>query len=208
MKMEKKFKVSEFASLVGCSQKTVYRMIERGELITSNELSNGRKIVFIFANNKQIEEIKKNQVSNSDNDSQYEENLRENDMSKGQNKVVTSSLVDKIIELSKDFNDRLITINEELVTYKSRVPLLEDKANREGLYLQEINQLKTDNDTLTKLKNKVVVTLISVIFLSLIIACVLSILLVIEHNKPPKVIETEKVVEKVVEKPVYKYIKR
>ena len=32
--------------------------------------------------------------------------------------------------------------------------------------------------------------------------------LVIEHNKPPKVIETEKVVEKVVEKPVYKYIKR
>lgn len=199
--MDNKFKVSDFAGIIGCSQKTVYRMIERGELITVNEQVNGRKIVFILANNKQIEEIKKNQASFSVNDGNYEESLSNNVSQNTTNAELLNVYADKLFEMNKINNEQIMKLNEELISFKSRVPLLEDKASREGLYLQEINTLK-------KVNTRFIISTITLIFLSVLIACVLSILLVIEHNKPPKVIETEKVVEKVVEKPVYKHIKR
>lgn len=199
--MDNKFKVSDFAGIIGCSQKTVYRMIERGELITVNEQVNGRKIVFILANNKQIEEIKKNQASFSVNDGNYEESLSNNVSQNTTNAELLNVYADKLFEMNKINNEQIMKLNEELISFKSRVPLLEDKASREGLYLSEINNLKKNS-------TRFIVAIITLIFLSVVIACVLSILLVIEHNKPPKVIETEKVVEKVVEKPVYKYIKR
>lgn len=199
--MDNKFKVSDFASIIGCSQKTVYRMIERGELITVNEQVNGRKIVFILANNKQIEEIKKNQASFSVNDGNYEESLSNNVSQNTTNAELLNVYADKLFEMNKINNEQIMKLNEELISFKSRVPLLEDKASREGLYLSEINNLKKNN-------TRFIIATITLIFLSVLIACVLSVLLVIEHNKPPKVIETEKVIEKVVEKPVYKYIKR
>lgn len=199
--MDNKFKVSDFAGIIGCSQKTVYRMIERGELITVNEQVNGRKIVFILANNKQIEEIKKNQASFSVNDGNYEESLSNNVSQNTTNAELLNVYADKLFEMNKINNEQIMKLNEELISFKSRVPLLEDKASREGLYLSEINNLKKNN-------TRFIISTITLIFLCIVIACVLSILLVIEHNKPPKVIETEKVVEKVVEKPVYKYIKR
>lgn len=199
--MENKYKVSDFASLIGCSQKTVYKMIERGEVITVNELVNGRKVAFILTNNRQIEEIKKNQAPFPVNNGNYEESLSNNNLQNAQNPQLLNIYAEKLFEMNKINNEQLTRLNDELITYKSRVPLLEDKASREGLYLSEINTLK-------KVNTRFIISTITLIFLCIVIACVLSILLVIEHNKPPKVIETEKVVEKVVEKPVYKYIKR
>lgn len=41
-------------------------------------------------------------------------------------------------------------MNEELITTKSQMLLLEDKAGREGLYINEMNELKRDNNRLKK----------------------------------------------------------
>lgn len=199
--MDKKYKVSEFSELVGLAQKTIYRMIERGELMTVNDTQNGRKIVLIVANDKVIEQIKKNNENLTVNDCQYEETLSVNDMSKTQNANIVNEIADKILELTNSYNDRLMTVTDQLITYKSRVPLLEDKANREGLYLSEIKDLKKTN-------RHVIYWLMTVIVIFTAITVIMGFLLVIEHNKPPKVITTEKVIEKIVEKPVYRYINK
>ena len=68
-----------------------------------------------------------------------------------------SEVIDRIIAINdgyneqlKEYNERLQRVNDELVTERSKVLLLEDKAGREGLYLNEINGLKTDNEKLKK----------------------------------------------------------
>ena len=59
-------------------------------------------------------------------------------------------MFDKLSTLNKEYNDRLERVNEELMTYKSKTLLLEDKAGREGFYINEINTLKKDNNLLLK----------------------------------------------------------
>lgn len=212
---EIKLKIADFAKQVGCSEKTIYNKISKGELMKVNEIQKGRTITYIITNSKEIEELKNIYSSMKFNELQYydsetfsESKCNSENYNEHSNSDTVKDLVNKVIEISENYNERIMKVNEELMNYKIKVPLLEDRANREGVYLQEIKELKTDNEGLVKVKNRYLLGLITVIILSVLISCILSILLVIEHNKPPKVIETEKVIEKVVEKPVYKYIKR
>ena len=197
--MSKKLKVSDFAALVGCSQKTVYKMIERKELITVNEVINGRKITFILVDDNKIEEIKRSQQSITVNNGNCEDTLSNEPKEKPENPDIMNVFVNKLMELNQVNDLRLKTLTDELITYRSQIPLLEDRARKEGFYLTEIKK----RDTVI---NRYIIALVSVIILSVLIACSITILLVIEHKKPPKVVQTEKVVEKVIEKPVYKYI--
>lgn len=56
--------------------------------------------------------------------------------------------------LNKDYNDRLGELTKELVDYKSKALLLEDKAGREGYYINEINVLKKDYKGLITINEK------------------------------------------------------
>lgn len=220
MNNEKRLKVSEFVEIVGCAARTVYRMIESKKLVTVTDIVKGRKTTFIITNDEEIQKIKNELGILSVNDSQCEESLRQEPKEIIQNPVKSSDILDKMLEITQQYNDKLLSVNDkllsvtdELLSYKQRIPLLEVKASREGEYIQRIKDLETNNDKLLsvtdklqKSKNKVIVTLITVILFAVVTACALTVLLVIEHKKPPKIVQTEKVVEKVVEKPVYRYI--
>ena len=226
---EIKLKIADFAKQVGCSEKTIYNKISKGELMKVNEIQKGRTITYIITNSKEIEELKNIYSSMKFNELQYydsetfsESKCNSENYNEGSKSDTVGELVDKVMELAEKFNERLLNYNEEIVKYKSQVPLLEDKQQKEGMYLQEIKDLnrnitdlktdnavlENDNKKLNKFNKICFWGFLIAIFLLFITVLSLSILLVIEHNKPPKVIETEKVVEKVVEKPVYKYIKR
>lgn len=63
----------------------------------------------------------------------------------------------QIINLNNDYNERLETVYnslknvyDELASHKGNTKALEDKAEREGMYLNEINELKQDKETLNK----------------------------------------------------------
>lgn len=62
--MEKKFKVAEFAALLGIVPKTVYKMIERNEIITVSERVNNRQTTLVVTSDEQIQELKKLTVKN------------------------------------------------------------------------------------------------------------------------------------------------
>lgn len=166
--MEKKLKVAEFATLLGIVPKTVYKMIERNEIITVNERVNNRQTTLVVTSDEQINELKKTYSKEQVNDGNYYENVTDNNHSitghkeyetlkKLDNNSFANDVIDRIITLNdgyneqlKAYNDRLQRVNEELMTAKSKMLLLEDKAGREGLYVNEINELKKDNNRLKK----------------------------------------------------------
>lgn len=144
-----KLKVSDFSELIGCSQKTVYALIKRGEVKAVNEVIRGRKMTFVIATNEQIEEFKKLYGKETVNELDCNENVTNENYIDGE--IVSTpdkmeNILDKFIELQNTFNAQLLNVNEELVKYKSQVPLLSYKADREGMYINEINQLKKDNE--------------------------------------------------------------
>ena len=196
-----KFKVADFAAIIGCSQKTVYTLIDKKELKTVNETSKGRKIVLVLATDAEIKELQKiygknlvNEVNCKENETQYTETE-----SKNLNySIETPTFFEKVIELQNTFNEQIMKYNDELIKFKSQVPLLED---RQGLYLQQIKDFEAENNTLKKDNNILLKWLITIIILAILIIAVLGVALAFYINKPPQVIETEKVVT--VEKPVY-----
>lgn len=167
--MDRKLKVAEFAALLGIVPKTVYKMIERNEIITVTEKVNNRQTTLVVTNDEQIEEFRKSYSKNQVNNGNYYDNVTENECSESyteRNEQVKNNydaefaneVIDKIITLNNgyneqinEYNNRLERVNEQLITAKSKLLLLEDKAGREGVYINEINELRTDNNKLKKI---------------------------------------------------------
>ena len=82
--------------------------------------------------------------------------------------------------LNEQYLNRIETVTNELMDYKSKQLLLEDKAGRESLYLKEINELKTDNEKL-KTNNKKLFTVLTVI-ITVLITVIIMLLIVNNFN--------------------------
>lgn len=171
--MERKMNVADFAALVGTTSKTIYGKIQNyGELPVNEQLKTvrekvkGREVTLILTNSEQIEYYKNLYGKNTVNDGEYYETLTDNNGVKLVNEIQETRKITNTMQLSDDMFERLITLDnsfnerlerynnelikayEELSTVKSQQLLLEDKASREGMYLNEINELKTVNNGL------------------------------------------------------------
>ena len=175
--MEKKYRIADVADILGVTPKTVYRMVSRNELRTVNEKVNNRTITLVVATEAEIETLKSNygklpvNVGNcKDILTDIDASLTANNQTQTNNNDISASgMLDKIIEINKEYNNQLMKVNEELVNAKAQMLFLEDKASREGLYLNEINGLKTENIQLKKSKEKLSYALITVIVLLLLV---------------------------------------
>lgn len=170
--MEKKFKVADFAALIGIAPKTVYKMIERNEILTDTERVNNRNTTVIITSDEQIAKLQKIYSKSPVNDGNYYENVTVNNPSMSENEnhnmvnnnntnTLDPNVIDRIITLNEGYNEQLKTVteklftaNDELVKVKSQQLLLEDKAGREGYYLNEINTLSKDNKQLVNVNNR------------------------------------------------------
>ena len=198
--MEKKYSVADFAALVGTTAKTIYQKIDNydnlpvnEQLETVKEKVKGREITFVVTNSDQINYFKNLYGKNTVNEREYYENFTYNNGNSQVNNNVngsesahdnksSSDMFDKLMTLNETYLNRIETVTNELMEYKSKTLLLEDKASREGLYINEIRELKTDNEKL-KTRNKwlfiVLVTLISVLITVLVT-------LIIVNNSDPE----------------------
>ncbi|MCD7779852.1 MAG: hypothetical protein LUH05_04190 [Candidatus Gastranaerophilales bacterium] len=192
--MEKKLSVSEFAELAGTTAKTIYQRIlnnselpENEQLNTVKEKIKGREVTVIITDYQQIELYKNLYGKEPVNNLQYEDILTDNNISdteingniqvkNNNNNDFDNDIVDKILTINDKYNNRLElvynelkTANNELAEVKSKQLLLEDKASREGLYLNEINTLKKDYNKLSNI-NKLLITVIILLLTVIIIA--------------------------------------
>lgn len=190
--MEKELKVSELAKIWGVSVPTVWNRITKMGLKTIIKKSETNKdINYVYISEEQIKSFNINVINNDvnlNNNGYYKELLTDNNVN---NDVINadysintsnsdSNIIKDLINFNNDYNERLAsvyetfnnrleTLNKELITYKEKVPLLEDRAGREGLYLNEIDDLKKE----LKIKNnfnKLLLTLIIVLTMVIITA--------------------------------------
>ena len=175
--MEMKLKFAEFAELIGTTAKTVYKMEEREEIVTVTEKVNNRPTRLVVTNNDQINHFKNIYSKSPVNVGNYEDIVTNNNASMNVNNTsqftnsneVVQEMFEKIVSMNEQYNNRIAKLNEELIDSKSKLLFLEDKASREGLYLKEINELKTENNELKTNKTKVVNSLIAVIVVLLMV---------------------------------------
>lgn len=207
--MNNKFSVADFAELVGTTAKTIYQKIDNygnlpvnEQLETVKEKVKGREITFIVTNSEQIEYYKNLYGKYTVNEGNYYENVTNNNgnsqvneiqnlVKSNYNNVSGSDMFEKLMTLNENYLNRIETVTNELMEYKSRSLLLEDKASREGLYLKENNELKTENDKLKTLSKWLQITLITLITLILSVTTTLLIVNNAKNNQPSQDIKKE-----------------
>ena len=175
--MERKLKFSEFAELIGTTPKTIYKLEERKEIVTVIEKVNNRPTRLVITNDDQINHFKNVYSKNTVINGNYEEMLTDNNDSMNNSNSSQSAnsnefvqeMFEKIVVLNEEYNNRIEKLNNELIDSKSKLLLLEDKANREGLYLAEINGLKEENNQLRTSKMNVINRLMTVIVILLMV---------------------------------------
>lgn len=165
--MEQKMNVADFAALVGTTSKTIYGKIQNyselpvnEKLKTVREKVKGREVTLIITNSEQIEYYQNLYGKNNVIEGEYYETLTDNDgykqvnynpetLKTANNNEITQNILNQFITVNNDLNDRYeqkiseyIKVNNELAELKGQQLLLEDKASREGMYLNEINELK------------------------------------------------------------------
>ena len=204
--MERELKIAELASIWGVSVPTAWNRIKKNNLTTFiKKDKNNKEVNYVRISEEKLNEYIIN-IENNNKNGYYEDMLNvDNDDNNvidaeytRQEAIKAPAVFDSFINGLKtvydDCNERINKVNEELITYKSKALLLEEKTNREGLYLKEINELKTVNENNNKRYNKLFITLLTVIILAIIIIAALGVALAFYYNKPPQIIETEKVV--------------
>lgn len=175
--MEMKLKFAEFAELIGTTAKTVYKMEEREEIVTVTEKVNNRPTRLVVTNHEQINHFRNVYSKSPVNVGNYEDIVTNNNTSmnvnnssqSANNNDVVQEIFEKMVTMNEQYNNRIAKLNEELIDSKSKLLFLEDKASREGLYLKEINELKTENKELKTTKTKVINLLVAVIVVLLMV---------------------------------------
>ena len=198
--MEKKLSVAEFATLVGTTSKTIYERIKRNselpleeQLITVDEKVKGRSVTLISTNTQQIDVYKNIYGKNSVINGEYYEILTDNESSKpvinanepvkiNNDNTSNGEVINRLLTLNEDNNHRILQLTDELITAKQSKLLLEDKAGREGLYIKEINDLKTQLITDNKRNQNLIKMLLTVsITLFIVIIMLLTWFITVKH---------------------------
>ena len=178
--MERKMNVADFAALVGTSTKTIYEKINNSgelpvieQLITVNEKVKGRTIKLILTNSEQIEYYKNLYGKNTVINGEYYGNVTVNNLNKPVNEIqetvksinnngFNGDMFERLITVNNEFNIRIEQLTNRVIAAESKQLLLEDKASREGIYINEINELKRVNNRY-QLFNKGLITVIIVL---------------------------------------------
>lgn len=211
--MERKMNIADFAALVGTTSKTIYGKINNvsnlpvnEQLKTVKEKVKGREVTLIITNDEQIELYKNLYGKDTVINGEYYEtvtdingyspvNETQDTVKTNNNTELLTEMFDRLNTVHNDYNERLQRVNDELITYKSKQLLLEDKANKEGFYLNEINELKKENNR-KKLYINLLITLLTILLL-LITGFVTYNIAVNKGNEPQAEIKQEPVIEQV-----------
>lgn len=173
-RMNEKLSIAEFAKVVGTSAKTIYTRINNNsnlpvneQLKTVNEKIKGREVTLILTNLEQIEIYKKIYGKEPVINGEYYENVTVNESIKpvseskeieknSNNNDLNNSVIEKLMKVFESNNDRILQLTNELITAKQKQLLLEDKAGREGFYIDENNKLQKEIKTNEENHKKVI----------------------------------------------------
>ena len=209
---KKKYSIQELSDILGVSVAAIRKKISQDENNPSekrykkryqivSETINGREVMQICLSDIELEEEKRlstqNKIKHGPSETlqeTYNENVIEDEnvidiVPEDILKPIKDKNAGNIIEnLTERYNNDLKTYVERLITAESKQLLLEDKTNREGLYLQEIKDAKD--------VTKNVIKYFTILFFIMLLLLVASVCFIIYTLSNPKIIEKQVVVEK------------
>lgn len=205
--MEKELKIAELSALWGVSVPTTWNRIRKERLqtfIKKNE--NNKEVNYVRVSDDIIKQYvinDNNNVSNTVNNGYYEDMLinnngnniiknPQNQVNKDFSREDLQELITTITSVNESYNNRIETLTNRLITAESKQLLLEDKANREGLYVNEINTLKKENNRY-KLYNNLLITVIITLIIVITGYITFSIGSTIRENRNIESIKKEQV---------------
>lgn len=177
--MEKELKIAELSALWGVSVPTTWNRIRKEGLqtfIKKNE--NNKEVNYVRVSDDVINQYvinDNNNVSNTVNNGYYEDMLINNNSNnivknpqtqanKDYSREDLQELITTITSVNESYNNRIETLTNRLINSESKQLLLEDKANREGMYINEINGLKKENN-----RNQLLIKMLITIIVTLLI---------------------------------------
>lgn len=159
----KEYKVADLAGLLGVAPKTIYKYIERGELVTVQCIEKGRKVTKVKISDDELLSFKQTYFSlpeeNVSNqqviDGNYEEILTSYEVVNEGKKDKTIEIIDKItsftLQVTNQHNDQLREYIDRVIESEKQVKLLEDiEKRKETGYLEQISELKSEIAALKK----------------------------------------------------------
>lgn len=197
--MEKEFSIAELSQIWGVSVPTTWNRIRKEGLTTFiKKNKNNKEITYVTISDDILNDYvinDNNNVNNVVNNVYYEETLSNNNVNKVENQDIIDKqpdtlkdIINTITTIHNDYNERLKEVNNELINYKSKTLLLEDKAGREGYYLNEINDLKKVNK-----RDKLIINLL-IIFITILLLFITGFITYnYASNKTPEAASTEQV---------------
>ena len=160
-------KIADLALFWRVSVPTTWNRIRKEGLTTVKKpAENMKEVTFVMISDDILTKYNPDNfttVNNIDNNDYYKEMLSDNNDNKNHNNgynipetqlhsgLSASEVFERLTTINNDYNNRLQTLSNEVIDAKSKLLLLEDKANREGMYLNEINKLQKANSMLNKI---------------------------------------------------------
>lgn len=136
-----RYKISELAQLWGCSVPTVHKRVEKEGYKTIQALDEQNKMVKYVI----IDDVK-NEVINVDDNDVIDVEPEVHNVENVQN----NKFVDALMTLTREHEKKLETITNQLIDYKSKALLLEDKKYSEGYLMDDNKELKQKNQELER----------------------------------------------------------
>lgn len=138
-----KYKISELAQLWGCSVPTVHKRVEKEGYKTIQALDEQNKMVKYVI----IDDVE-NDVNNVNNDDVIDVEPVVQNVENVQN----NKFIEALMTLTRDHEKKLETITNQLIDYKSKALLLEDKKYSEGMLIDRNKELQEENRGLKREK--------------------------------------------------------
>lgn len=214
----KKYTIQELADILGVSVAAIRKKITTDEYDTNikrykkrykivMEEIDGRNVMLVCLSDSELEEeirladvnktkhAAKNNVLETYSDTvsdTYTERHEQDTVNVSDDKLTSTAkeMANVLINFTERYNNDMQNLMERVITAESKQVLLEDKANREGLYLQDIKAAKQET------RNVIKYFTITLIILSILL--ILSVIVLIHKYAHPTVIEKQIVVEKQV----------
>ena len=152
--MSRKLTVSELSQTLGVSVNTTWKKIKKRGLTTVKDTVNNREITFVILNDDEYDDLvfeprSTGGINKGDHNPNYEdfETIHEGvKVSQTGSDIV--NLFEKVMDYSKDMNDRIKEYVERVIEAEKQVRLLEDSEHRKD---EEYHRLIAENREL-KLK--------------------------------------------------------
>lgn len=235
---KKKYSISQLASILTISETAIRKKIkgegetkrykERYQVV--GELQNNKIVDFIMLDDIelqseiQISKRNKNKFTGQSNVYKTTENVVQDfgNVIENVDYIDVTPQVQQIDDFSKndylEFTKRYFekldnlyyTLHEtqrETLEKDKQIYMLEDFEKRTK---KDIFELEATNKTLSTLNKRYKISLITLLITFIIALSTLTVLLILAIKKPPEIrtVEVEKIIEKTVEKPVIKYVRR